>query len=705
MAVVMVNKLFPAGSLGLRADKVNVDLEGDVGVVLLGANVEAGNVLNRPLADGGVQVGVQLIEQLPQPALVLLRREENGGDKVDRQAVPEDGLDEEAQDLDVHPGDDRLAEVDLQPAHQQVVLLLQVALQAGQLVLPRGNVLLAVGEVPHDELVLPCLQLKLVHHLVEDGHVPEAVLLVLEEEGARPGDNHVGQLLVLERPVLVERLGDDHQQRGEVLAAQHKVVLLHQLGEVAHQEAAGGPALQRLQTALQVVEGGRLRLQVLVDLSDLLVDDLLQRLEGLLHRELGAVPLELGEVGGELLSVRLQLLPQRLALLQDVADAGGQLPTDRLHVRVQLVQVVAQADQLVEGAHLQVGNVEAVGLAELVGAVLGQHSIQRVPLLVGVTFAVLLSSAVVHCSVDQCTEQVRLKMIKGEEDGLMTSGWLCRRFLISFSSFLMRLDSSSAAEAAAVSSDPSAVSHSSCRTLMITTSSTTSTRTTAQSETLLAKEVGEEGRLRLLDALHVEDLLKFADVLLVNQLKVVLDEHLRRRGAHQDNLQNHLRLRHPIHHRGAVGGGVGHVFTSTSTSSSTSHAHDHGHGGRRAVLGQLQQRPLEGVRVEEQLLGAAVAERLAAVEVGDELGDEGGGEAQTEGVVLRRQLVQVLPDHRERAVLLLLLLTLIIVSSGCSQLYSIECMSHSPLKLIRSTSDESTFSVIFRSSCCVVSRQ
>jgi hypothetical protein len=85
-------------------------------------------------------------------------------------------------------------------------------------------------------------------------------------------------------------LGNDDQQRCQVLGVEDEVLLLHQIGQVARQQASPARTkleeskrtsnsnsrlllLQVLQVALQAVVCLRLCLQVRVDLTDLLGDD------------------------------------------------------------------------------------------------------------------------------------------------------------------------------------------------------------------------------------------------------------------------------------------------------------------------------------------------------------------------------------------------------------------------------------------------
>lgn len=53
-------------------------------------------------------------------------------------------------------------------------------------------------------LVLPGVELVLVHHLVEEGDGVEAVVVVLEDEAGGARHHHVCQVLILGMPVLVE---------------------------------------------------------------------------------------------------------------------------------------------------------------------------------------------------------------------------------------------------------------------------------------------------------------------------------------------------------------------------------------------------------------------------------------------------------------------------------------------------------------------
>lgn len=53
-------------------------------------------------------------------------------------------------------------------------------------------------------LVLPGVELVLVHHLVEKGDSVEAMVVVLEDEAGGARHHHVRQVLILGMPVLVE---------------------------------------------------------------------------------------------------------------------------------------------------------------------------------------------------------------------------------------------------------------------------------------------------------------------------------------------------------------------------------------------------------------------------------------------------------------------------------------------------------------------
>jgi len=81
-------------------------------------------------------------------------------------------------------------------------LLLLVRHQLGHLVLAGGQLLLVVDKVTHNELALAGMELELLGHLLEEGHVEEAVVAILLDELRGAGHDHVGDLLVVGQPVI-----------------------------------------------------------------------------------------------------------------------------------------------------------------------------------------------------------------------------------------------------------------------------------------------------------------------------------------------------------------------------------------------------------------------------------------------------------------------------------------------------------------------
>ena len=63
-------------------------------------------------------------------------------------------------------------------------------------------------------------------------------LLHLVYQLTGPGHDHVGQLLVAVVPVVDAGERDHDQHRDQVLAVQHEVLLLHQVGHVPRHQAA-----------------------------------------------------------------------------------------------------------------------------------------------------------------------------------------------------------------------------------------------------------------------------------------------------------------------------------------------------------------------------------------------------------------------------------------------------------------------------------
>ena len=64
------------------------------------------------------------------------------------------------------------------------------------------------------------------------------MLLYLVYQLTGPGHDHVGQLLVAVVPVVDAGERDHDQHRDQVLAVQHEVLLLHQVGHVPRHQAA-----------------------------------------------------------------------------------------------------------------------------------------------------------------------------------------------------------------------------------------------------------------------------------------------------------------------------------------------------------------------------------------------------------------------------------------------------------------------------------
>ncbi len=119
--------------------------------------------------------------------------------------------------------------------------------------------------------------------------------------------------------------------------------------------------LQALERGPDVVVAVGLGLEVGLDERHLLGDGLGDGLERLLDRVLGVVPVELGDVGEAVDVVGHEVLVQLVLLvLEHLAQVGGHLARLLLHERVELVELVGEAEQLVERAHLQVGDVELV---------------------------------------------------------------------------------------------------------------------------------------------------------------------------------------------------------------------------------------------------------------------------------------------------------------------------------------------------------
>ena len=93
------------------------------------------------------------------------------------------------------------------------------------------------------------------------------------------------------------------------------MLLLHQVRHVPGDQAPGLLLLNALQVGLETVVCVRLGLQVRLNLTDLLGDDIGEVLQALFDWILGHVPPKLSHIGGQVNSISQQVLPKFVSLI------------------------------------------------------------------------------------------------------------------------------------------------------------------------------------------------------------------------------------------------------------------------------------------------------------------------------------------------------------------------------------------------------
>lgn len=172
-------------------------------------------------------------------------------------------------------------------------LLLLVRHQFGDFILASSQLFLVVCELTHNKLLLASVKLEFFDDLLEERHIEESEVRVLNDERRRSWHNHVGQLLKASVPIIEVSFGHDDEQCRQVFRIENEMLLLHKIGQISCEQASTEIEnrvvslshnhlslwctfisrlflLQILQVALQAVVGARLGLKVSVDLSHLL---------------------------------------------------------------------------------------------------------------------------------------------------------------------------------------------------------------------------------------------------------------------------------------------------------------------------------------------------------------------------------------------------------------------------------------------------
>ena len=106
-----------------------------------------------------------------------------------------------------------------------------------------------------------------------------------------------------------------YQECHQVFTVQHKVLLLHQVRHVPGDQAAGLLLFNALEVGLETVVRICLRLQVRLNLTDLLGNNIREVLQTLFDWILGHVPPKLSHIGGQVNSISQQVLPQFVSLI------------------------------------------------------------------------------------------------------------------------------------------------------------------------------------------------------------------------------------------------------------------------------------------------------------------------------------------------------------------------------------------------------
>ena len=116
--------------------------------------------------------------------------------------------------------------------------------------------------------------------------------------------------------------------------------LLNQVRHVPGNQAAGLLLLDALEVGLETVVCIRLGLQIRLNLTDLLGDDVREVLQTLLDGILGHVPPKLGHIGGQVNSISQQVLPKLVSLiLQNFTEIVGDFPEYFLFIFLARVRV------------------------------------------------------------------------------------------------------------------------------------------------------------------------------------------------------------------------------------------------------------------------------------------------------------------------------------------------------------------------------
>uniref|UniRef100_A0A8D8WGB5 Uncharacterized protein n=1 Tax=Cacopsylla melanoneura TaxID=428564 RepID=A0A8D8WGB5_9HEMI len=127
----------------------------------------------------GVQVSVQLLENVSQTFRVLLVRVKEHRLEVNRESVAEHRLYEHPQSFNMYPRTEALTKVHLEPPDQRTELFLLIGHQFGYFILTSGQLFLVVHKLTHNEFFVSGMVLKFVLNFLEEGHCVKGKVLVL----------------------------------------------------------------------------------------------------------------------------------------------------------------------------------------------------------------------------------------------------------------------------------------------------------------------------------------------------------------------------------------------------------------------------------------------------------------------------------------------------------------------------------------------
>lgn len=117
-------------------------------------------------------------------------------------------------------------------------LLLLVRHQFGDFILASSQLFLVVCELTHNKLLLASVKLEFFDDLLEERHIEESEVRVLNDERRRSWHNHVGQLLKASVPIVEVSLGHDDEQCCQVFRIENEMLLLHKIGQISCEQAS-----------------------------------------------------------------------------------------------------------------------------------------------------------------------------------------------------------------------------------------------------------------------------------------------------------------------------------------------------------------------------------------------------------------------------------------------------------------------------------